>query len=57
MPKKTKSEQLALAASAVEAHIHIVRGHRAMVSNQLAALYQVEPKVLVQAVKRNADRS
>jgi len=33
-----------------------VRGHKVMLSPDLAALYQVEPRALVQAVKRNADR-
>ena len=56
MPKKSKGEQIALAASAVDGHIHMVRSHRVMVSTELAALYQVEPKVLVQAVKRKASR-
>jgi len=36
--------------------IYIVRGHRVMLSTDLAALYGVEPRVLVQAVKRNIDR-
>ena len=33
-----------------------MRGHKVMLSPDLAALYQVEPRALVQAVKRNADR-
>lgn len=49
-------EQIALAASAVDGQIHIIRGQRVMVSTQLADLYQVEPKVLVQSVKRNTTR-
>ena len=36
--------------------ICIIRGQRVMLSTQLADLYEVEPKVLVQAVKRNRDR-
>src|SRR5438552_2430625 len=36
--------------------IHIVRGIRVMLDRDLAALYQVETKVLNQAVKRNLDR-
>ena len=36
--------------------IYLIRGHRVMLSSDLAALYGVEPKVLVQAVKRNIDR-
>jgi len=40
----------------VEAKILLLRGHRVMLSTHLAELYGVEPKVLVQAVKRNAAR-
>jgi hypothetical protein len=40
----------------IERRIYLVRGHKVMLSPDLAALYQVEPRVLVQAVKRNADR-
>ena len=34
----------------------MVRGHKVMLSSHLAKLYGVEPKVLIQAVKRNAER-
>ncbi len=40
----------------IEGKIYIIRGHKVMLSNDLADLYVVEPKVLVQAVKRNKDR-
>jgi len=40
----------------VEARILLLRGQRVMLSTHLAELYGVEPKVLVQAVKRNAPR-
>ncbi len=36
--------------------IFIIRGHKVMLSNDLAKLYCVEPRVLVQAVKRNIER-
>jgi hypothetical protein len=36
--------------------VFIVRGTKAMIDSDLAALYQVETKVLNQAVKRNSDR-
>ena len=36
--------------------IAIIRGQRVMLSTDLAGLYDVEPKVLVQAVKRNVRR-
>ncbi|MBI4712482.1 MAG: ORF6N domain-containing protein [Planctomycetes bacterium] len=40
----------------IESHIFFLRGHKIMLSTNLAELYEVEPRVLVQAVKRNMDR-
>ena len=40
----------------VERAILIIRGEKVMLSTDLAALYEVEPRTLVQAVKRNIDR-
>jgi hypothetical protein len=40
----------------VEARIHELRGLRIMLSPDLAELYGVPPKALVQAVKRNLER-
>ncbi|MDZ4675867.1 MAG: ORF6N domain-containing protein [Oligoflexia bacterium] len=40
----------------IQNHIFIIRNQKVMLSHDLASLYQVEPKVLVQAVKRNLDR-
>lgn len=40
----------------IERKIHWIRGQKVMLSMDLAALYGVESRVLVQAVKRNADR-
>ena len=40
----------------IERCIYVIRGQKVMLSTDLAALYGVEPKVLVQAVKRNAER-
>jgi hypothetical protein len=40
----------------IEQAILVIRGHRVMLSTDLAALYGVEPKALVQAVKRNIER-
>ncbi|HBF11805.1 MAG TPA: DNA-binding protein [Deltaproteobacteria bacterium] len=40
----------------IESHIYLIRGQKVMLSVHLADLYQVEPKVLVQAVKRNIER-
>ena len=40
----------------IEKEIYLIRGERVMLSTDLAALYEVEPRVLVQAVKRNIER-
>ena len=40
----------------IEQTILVIRGHRVMLSTDLAALYAVKPRVLIQAVKRNRDR-
>ena len=39
-----------------ERSIYTIRGHRVMLDSDLAALYRVQTKVLVQAVRRNASR-
>ncbi|HUX16211.1 MAG TPA: ORF6N domain-containing protein [Phycisphaerae bacterium] len=43
-------------AGRIEGSIFLIRGHKVMLSPDLAALYAVEPRALVQAVKRNIDR-
>ncbi len=40
----------------IEQRIFLLRGHKVMLSPHLAELYGVEPKVLLQAVRRNAER-
>jgi len=35
----------------IEKRIYFIRQHKVMLSTDLAALYEVEPRVLVQAVK------
>ncbi len=37
----------------IERKIYLIRGEKVMLSSDLAQLYGVEPKVLIQAVKRN----
>jgi hypothetical protein len=41
---------------AIVAHIVVLRGQKVLLDANLAELYGVETRVLVQAVKRNADR-
>jgi len=40
----------------IESRIFLIRRHKVMLSTHLAELYEVEPRVLVQAVKRNIER-
>lgn len=43
-------------AQRIESFIFLIRGHKVMLSTHLAALYGVEARALVQAVKRNRER-
>ena len=43
-------------AAFIEHRIYFLRGEKIMLSTDLARLYHVVPRVLVQAVKRNIDR-
>ena len=40
----------------IEARIFLIRGEKVMLSTHLAELYDVEPRALIQAVKRNIER-
>ena len=40
----------------VERRIHITRGQKVMLDSDLAELYQVETRILIQAIKRNLQR-
>jgi hypothetical protein len=48
--------RLPIPAGLIERRIHIIRGQKVMLDADLAELYQVETKVLNQAVRRNVDR-
>jgi hypothetical protein len=59
MNKKTisiASQQCLMPIEQIASCIYLLRGHKVMLSNHLAELYSVEPRVLVQAVKRNLNR-
>ena len=45
-----------IGAERIEEQIFLIRGHRVMLSTHLAGLYGVEPRALIQAVKRNIER-
>ena len=53
--EKLASDAL-LVSDRIEKRIYYLRKQRVMLSMDLAKLYGVEPKVLVQAVKRNIER-
>jgi hypothetical protein len=40
----------------IDHHIYVVRGQKVMIDADLAALYRVETRALIQAVKRNLSR-
>jgi hypothetical protein len=54
--KKTTASQALVPLEVIERRILLLRGHKVMLDSHLAELYQVETKVLNQAVRRNADR-
>src|SRR5690349_12495128 len=53
MPKGT---QLKVASEQIESRILLVRAHKVMLDADLGQLYEVETRVLVQALKRNLER-
>lgn len=50
------NEKTPLAVDQIESIIFFMRGQKVMLSPHLAELYEIEPRVLVQAVKRNIKR-
>jgi len=48
--------KLIASVAQTESKIFLIRGQKVMLSMHLAELYEVEPRVLVQAVKRNIER-
>jgi hypothetical protein len=49
-------EQSLIPMERIERSILVLRGHKVILDADLAAMYRVETKVLVRAVKRNKDR-
>lgn len=50
------NKSASLVPEGIAQRIHLVRGYKVMLDADLAALYNVETRVLVQAVKRNSQR-
>jgi ORF6N domain len=49
-------KKISVTPEQIEGQIFLIRGQKVMLSTHLAELYEVEPRVLVQAVKRNIER-
>jgi hypothetical protein len=56
LKSETAIAKKSIAYSKIEQQILLVRGQKVMLSTDLAVLYEVEAKVLNQAVKRNIER-
>ena len=56
MSREKRVTDQVLPAEAIERRILLIRGHKVMLDRDLAALYQVKPIALRQAVKRNSTR-
>ncbi len=56
MNDKMSKDRSLIPPERIERSILLIRGQKVMLSTDLAELYQVEPRVLVQAVKRNIAR-
>ena len=56
MRARRHDRMAAVPAERIESRIFMLRGHKVMLSPDLAGLYEVEPRALVQAVKRNIER-
>ena len=50
------ANRLSVPVHVIERRIYLIRGRRVMLDSDLAELYQVETRALVQAVKRNIER-
>ena len=54
--QKMDSKKSVVPVELIENKIYLIRGQKIMLSPHLAELYQVETRVLIQAVKRNKER-
>ena len=56
--RKTTGDRLPVPVEVevIERRISLARGHKVMLDSDLADLYQVETRVLIQAIKRNINR-
>lgn len=56
MPKKSEQNSALAVIGGIEEKIYVIRGQRVMLDSDLAEIYQVETRVLKQAVRRNRHR-
>lgn len=56
MEARGKKGKEVISITGIAQGILVIRGQKVMLSTHLAELYEVEPRALVQAVKRNIDR-
>src|SRR5260370_35298926 len=59
MPTKrpfSPAARLPVPVELIDRRIHLIRGQKVMLDSELVDLYQVETRVLIQAVQRNRDR-
>lgn len=56
MPTKTEQNSTIPVIREIENRIYVIRGRRVMLDSDLAEIYQVETRVLKQAVRRNRNR-
>lgn len=56
MPKETQLNSAIAVIEEIEEKIYVIRGQRVMIDSDLAEVYQVETRVLNQALKRNLKR-
>ena len=52
----TNNKKLIASVEQIESRMFLIRGQKVMLSTHLAELYEVEPRILVRAVKRNIER-
>jgi len=55
-PKSHHDVKLIASVEQIESKMFLIRGQKVMLSSHLAELYEVEPRLLVRAVKRNIER-
>lgn len=56
MKNDESSKEVSIPEELIERRIYLIRGHKVMLDRDLAEIYGVETRALVQAVKRNLER-